>query len=230
MSASVVETAVRERPILFSGPMVRAILDGRKTQTRRVVTPTIDVSVPFVSFNGGGYVGPGLDLWAQWANQWGGDYRERRCPFGAPGDRLWVRETWAPMCHRADPHCWCEPGDESHHYTEYRADTNDARPGDWPEDEEGDYVPRWRPSIHMPRARSRLTLEVTGVRVERVRDISEADAIAEGAEPAPCTASGCSLPHVHGYAKLWDSLYERGGPAWGANPWVWVVEFRKVTP
>ena len=179
------------RPILFSGPMVRALLAGTKTQTRRVAKPQ-----PF------------------WVNPGDGQPNPMpKCPYGVPGDTLWLRETWFQS--------------EDSSMVHYRADNDDP------------YVTRWRPSIHMPRWASRITLEVTGVRVERLCAISEADAAAEGVTQcgdggwhaedtgrdgsSPCwdTASGS-------YRLLWESI--NGPGSWAANPWVWVVSFRRVTP
>ena len=253
---------MKERPILFSGPMGRAILDGRKTQTRRVVkapkhilpdglTPmTWDrhdatLRAQGVSDDARHYLtGPRWEGERLFGNVRGDPgYGVIACPYGQPGDRLWVRETWAPMCLTADPHCWC-PDDEAkakNHYVEYRADTGNAYPGEWPEDEARGYddAPKWRPSIHMPRSACRLTLEVTGVRVERVRDISEADAAAEGFDSPefrdkieelrsiavgdiPTTYPTPRSEFLHTFFDL-----NKRAPA-DSNPWVWVVEFRVV--
>lgn len=189
-----------ERPILFSGAMVRAILDGKKTQTRRVVKPQPPADwVP-----------------SPWPYD-GAAWSDRRCPYGAPGDRLWVRETWAPI----------SPDEERRPIREcrieYRADTSAARPGGWDEDTDDPEAARWRPSIHMPRWASRLTLEVTGVRVERVQDISEDDARAEGVYPY------ADNPRRF-FQELWNSINGARGYGWNSNPWVWVVEFRRVAP
>ena len=202
---------MRERPILFSGPMVRAILDGRKTQTRRVVKPqpeSVDLDArKIVAYTGGGAL----------------LQENLLCPFGGPRDRLWVRETWAPMCRTADPHCWCadDPARQKNHFVEYRADTNDPYPGEWPAEDARGYAdaPKWRPSIHMPRWASRLTLEVTGVRVQRLQQITATDVQAEGWRSSTDDAL------VPGFAQFWDSLNAARGYGWDANPWVWVVEF-----
>src|SRR5690606_20772737 len=159
-----------------------------------------------------------------------------RCPYGQPGDWLWVRETWAPMCREADPYCWCETEEQRkrNHYIEYRADTGNPRPGDWPADiPAGEEVPRWRPSIHMPRWASRITLEITDVRVERLQDITEADIIAEG-----CTVDAVArwagvpwsdMPTLHHAFRVgWDRLNARRGYGWDANPWVWAITFRRL--
>jgi len=176
---------VKERPILFSGPMVRAILAGRKTQTRRVVKPQ--------------HIPAGVRT-LRWENQDAAELQHSaRCPYGVPGDRLWVRETW-------------QPGPDDCVY--YRAD-NDPNEN------------QWKPSIHMPRWASRITLEVVSVRVERVQDIGHIGAKAEGVEI--CDYDGRLLPwqrQIGNFQKLWDSINGKG--SWGSNPWVWVVEFRRV--
>lgn len=208
-----------DRPILFSAPMVRALLAGTKTQTRRVVRPQ-----------------PSPELLADYA-----EIRATRgstrtdaqalsecipCPYGQPGDRLWVRETWnqfdgwAGYLYAADYDGWgIGPNDDPDHVP--------------------DHAVRWRPSIHMPRAASRITLEITGVRVERLQDISEADAIAEGVRPDPGgrqdddaagfhrigAVRGDSFP-IARYAVLWESI--NGPGSWDADPWVWVVEFKRA--
>jgi hypothetical protein len=214
---------MKERPILFSAPMVRAILAGTKTQTRRVVKISSKKLV--------------FDLDRAWPDGWQNsqylhvpyqhvddapDSTSTRvsCPYGTIGDRLWVRETWGRF--------------NGCGTLAYRA-TNDENPTGSPE--------KWRPSIHMPRTVSRIDLEVTGVRVERLQDISDQDAVAEGIEkmgnarvlnfiPAspiwrspdpnlsPCTNA------KHSYRMLWESI--NGPGSWNANPWVWVVEFRRI--
>ena len=188
---------MRERPILFSAPMVRAILAGTKTQTRRAIkAPGIFVSSGAI--NGHGVV-----------SMTDAGIREVRCPYGQPGDRLWVREAWKV--------------DLNHRF--YRADGDPGGP-----------VP-WTPSIHMPRWASRITLEVTGVRVERPQDISEADAKAEGVHRCldglwsggawkHLRRPNCYADPCNAFCDLWASI--NGPGSWDANPWVWVVEFRRV--
>ena len=184
-----------DRPILFSSPMVRALLDGTKTQTRRIVTVPI----------GGGMVALPTD--ADGEARWS----EKLCEkYGRPGDRLWVRETFAPRYFDNG-----KPG--------YRADWTAVA---------ADVVaePKWKPSIFMRRTESRITLRVTAHRIERLQAISEADAIAEGctaATPAETLANG--YPATVRYASLWDSLNgKKPGCSWADNPWVHVVTFERV--
>jgi hypothetical protein len=193
---------VKERPILFNGAMVRAILSGAKTQTRRVVKPQ-----PFWVNLGDGQLAAPLP----------------KCPFGVVGDRLWVRETWAPF-HIGQKHDIACPVDDlddadgSRYAADGRvwfcSDKGADRPAD---DGKWTYAAhRWRPSIHMPRWASRLTLTITDVRAQRLQDISEADAVAEGLD-------GRDL-----FACTWVNLY--GPKSWLTNPWVWAITFTKGTP
>jgi len=207
-----------ERPITFSAPMVRAILEGRKTQTRRPIAPPLPSSMVVFEPVGSG----------QWkGHDCHGGRWERRCPYGQPGDLLWVRETWAIIWTEREPH-W-EEGETARdvpHVIEYRADTGARYPGGWPDDAGDDPgCPRWRPSIHMPRWASRITLEVVGVRVERLMLISDADVLAEGITREETRQYGWPW---RPFQLLWDSMYGATGYAWGHNPWVWVVEFRKL--
>lgn len=197
---------MRENPILFNGEMVRAILDGRKTQTRRAVGRVSADCELFVSAGG--------EHWQQCFRDDHGRVCGKswltRCPYGQPGDRLWVRETW-----NAD---WCD-------HVIYRADGGSAVAAGYSEE------PRWRPSIHMPRWACRILLDVVSVRVERLQDISRADAIAEGA-PGRFHAGvdrefGAAIS-IAWFAKLWDSTYAKRGLGWDANPWVWVIEFTRA--
>ena len=189
-----------EKPILFSGEMVRAILDGRKTQTRRVVKQK---HIPFVENILNGF----LD----------GKWNQRPLPYGKPGDLLWVRETWA---HNPE---WTKPA--------YRADWKT------PDAAIKTMDTKWRPSIFMPRWASRLTLRVLDVRVERVQEISEADAKAEGVNLATWElhhrrddSISLSIAAIEEFKHLWDSINAKRGYSWDSNPWVWVVEFEAVTP
>lgn len=215
-------SAARECPILFSAPMVRAILDGTKTQTRRVLKPQPKL-IPPRSWAGCA----GKHWWACDAVRsmveiedelQGTDKSMAWClnPYGKPGDRLWVRETWAE-----------HPDFPGARRAVYRADAGSEYD-----------VERWRPSIHMPRWACRILLEVTGVRVERLQAISETDARAEGIVPhevrqmwlygadAVERASIYRRAAVDPFRELWESI--RGAGSWDANPWVWVVEFKRV--
>lgn len=229
---------MKERPILFQGAMVRAILKGSKTQTRRIVKP----APPSNTVAMGRWQDPGPEP-AYWAfmrdgpaepdHPFGGAELHGepwRCPYGQPGDRLWVRETWAIVPRtayaRSDGVQQTLRPDDDHDAVIYRAG--------WDRSDSGF---RWRPSIHMPRWASRITLEITGVRVERLQDISEADAIAEGIEPD--VQPGDSVPlwrnyrtgnttasPAYSYESLWESI--NGPGSWDDNPFVWVVEFKRA--
>ena len=187
----------RERPILFSGPMIRAILAGRKTQTRRVAkTKGIDCLGPCGNSVTGDAFLAGRD--------WVGNSVSIKCPYGAPGDRLWVRETWRPQDGMTLEY---QIKDE----IEYRA--TDDRPKE-PTD------CHWKPSIFMPRWASRITLEIVAVRVERLKDISNEDCFAEGLPPE--TMKG----NRTWFGDLWEEINGKG--SWDLNPWVWVVQFKAV--
>ncbi|PUE09033.1 hypothetical protein B9Z51_08875 [Limnohabitans sp. T6-5] len=223
---------MKERPILFSGPMVRALLCGTKTETRRVVKPQpyIDPHGNFC-WNGWNY---GQDFSGPHIQAIASPLPSSRtgrvlCPYGKPGDRLWVRETFADLRgtgieHRPDP---------SGPLKRF-AFAADHPPGSNGDEARKEFGVKWKPSIHMPRAASRITLEITGVRVERLIDISEADAKAEGVTrtPYPDHFLGPGLTpqesHVHRnlFAGLWKSI--NGADSWAANPWVWVVEFKRL--
>lgn len=256
-----------ERPMLFSGHLVRAILDGTKTQTRRPVKPQpepCDHSLvkgnPSTKWfdlgdgtwacstcgNGVHYAGPSKAAGI-------------RCPFGVLGDRLWVRETWAsPETDKSKPGrvaydadgacgCWIGGGEDRHFIyhgrilesSGYRkcfppdgsstlglGKYSDIRSGEFPS-----YRYGWRPSIHMPRWASRLTLEITDVRVERVQEISEEDAKAEGIERVkwdgdPTDGYDALETYRASFRRSWDAIYANQGYGWDANPWVWVIGFR----
>ena len=205
---------MKERPILFSGEMVRAILDGRKTQTRRVVKGI----KPNESI---GRVG---DVWEVASHIPGVDGEPQyhlNCPYGAVGDRLWVREAWSGLhAFRDTP-----PSERKsfvgdgvpylHDEVWYWAD-GDPEFGDWEPP---------RPSIHMPRWGSRIDLEITEVRVERLQDISEEDAKAEGCNSYPETDTYGGSDAGDEFRSLWNSINADRGFCWDANPWVWVVSF-----
>ena len=210
---------MKERPILFSAPMVRAILEGQKTQTRRAFNDRTTklmraaASIGEVSwFMDEGYLQEN-DL----------HYIQQFSPYGQPGDRLWVRETWQ---HANSPHGPYETGCTCF----YRADYWDDPHGmDGEKSPEGKYR-TWIPSIHMPRAASRINLEVVHVRVERLQAIKHVDCIAEGTPGGhgsiPCYPRAAT-PREH-YRHIWESINGRG--SWDENPWVWVVEFKQIQP
>ena len=224
---------MKERPILFSGPMVRALLDGSKTQTRRVMKPQLVYGTVAGLFNswylprseGGGTLYPN-----------GKEKILGTCPYGQPGDRLWVREAWRaeltwdttkPSGIHDEAALWYEAEDQQR---------NNGRGTK--------FKGKLRSSIHMPRWASRITLEITSVRVERLQDTSEADAMAEGVVECPIPAddegprrigymvgpddgkSGLSVTPIQAYRDLWESI--NGPDSWAANPWVWAIEFRRL--
>ena len=231
-------TTVKERPILFSGPMVRAILSGAKTQTRRVIrSPRLPVlaSEPDHMWSlGGSKVGYRYRVGI--GNDEGWRYEESSrdmvscCPYGKPGDRLWVRETWALVyadeeeaddwpSHRAIPKSSPGMGWQVWHRAGHL----------WERDSREDNGFRWRPSIHMPRWASRITLEITGVRVERLQDISEENAAAEGVGPGympNSLGSTTCAGYRPMFARVWRDI--NGPDSWAANPWVWVIEFKRI--
>ena len=229
----------KERPILFSAPMVRAILEGRKTITRRALKPQLPPGWEFGLMEAGIKIGSiesphpkrgkvGVFIRKETSpGAWVTDVI--RCPYGKPGDRLWVRETFARVGHG-------DPG-----YLTYKATYPRCLLSAHPDLEN---VPedirtvgeRWKPSIHMPRSDSRILLEVIGLRVERLQDITPDQAIAEGVDADICrqhletsptrhTLKECEL---HGFAGLWESI--NGAGSWDANPMVWVVEFERIQP
>lgn len=179
---------MKERPILFKGEMVKAILDGRKTQTRRI-------SKEFPEGHDG--------ILKRVPNQKG-------CRHGEVGDRLWVKETW-------------RPDDYAPEDTIYQADISEEVLA------EGKGIITWKPSIHMSRKRSRLDLEITGLRVERLQDISEHDAYCEGVQLTD-DFTGCAEDlngsYITAYEYLWKQI--NGEKSWDENPWVWVIEFKRL--
>lgn len=242
---------MKERPILFSSTMVRAILDGTKTMTRRVIKPQPDLSILKESYRDLEFefrrmpvLGP-----THVPSEWGfcAKYDKPncvpihgyKCPYGTIGDRLWVRETWQYTD-------WTEDGEP---YIRYAADkeTMLRTPDDgWTE--ECEYIwahlsaranydkdrraadRRWRPSIYMPRWASRITLEITDIRAEQVRDISAQDCIAEGMHFSlnqdPCDMADQARNAFH---ALWDSINAKRGFGWDVNPWVWAISFRRLS-
>jgi hypothetical protein len=201
---------MKEHPIPFTGPMVRAILDGRKTQTRRVIPKRI-LDNPFLELLG--------DVPHFLHHRDCGNYCDYACGgyflcehsplYGSPGDRLWVKETWQHLQNQNNEWAkYLEPKRASECF--YRADESDpnTRP----------ISGRWRSPMFMPRWASRIILDVTAIRVEHVQDITEADAYAD--------TYSAMHEHVRGdFAVLWDTLNAKRGYGWDANPWVWVIEF-----
>lgn len=225
-----------ERPILFSGAMVRAILEGRKPLTRRPVKPSPVDMVAFI----------GKDNLPTWEYGWCSHERviskHIACPHGNPGDHLWVRETFALQCNveddkppfsdsrpikrfdNADESGWLQP--------HYRA--SDPQPEiTCPENphhncgSEDICASPWQPSIHMPRWASRLTLEITNVRAERVHEITTEDIIAEGLSTS-LREHDAEVDLRDKFKSLWDSVYEKRGFGWDKNPWVWAITFKKL--
>lgn len=227
---------IKERPILFNDEMVRAILEGRKTQTRRIAK-NIERAPTFRS----GwkacrkYSAVSIDTPAHMLG--------RYCPIGKPGDRLWVRETWSDVnlqgapgiAYRADNDIrdlMDEPGfhdeDGAFNYDDERVKPYQFAV--WSEDLLSGTEGRWRPSIHMPRWASRITLEITDVRVERLQNISDEDSADEG------VTAPIGSPRAYGavtkqfardqFMRLWESI--NGPDSWQVNPWVWVVEFKRI--
>lgn len=227
---------MKESSILFNADMVRAVLRGDKTQTRRVIKHQPLEVVPFLDSSGSPTYEYGLCLEFPRVIS-----KHVCCPFGQPGDRLWVKETWQeffedelPLCRPRGPRgrMGIPARPDRRSFVVYRAD------GEMPDHPQYGKA-LWRPSIHMPRWASRLTLEITAVRVERLQDITEADAIAEGVELVDHVdgepvyrdyfADDYTWSAVRSYRTLWWRLYGFKGPdAWDKNPWVWTVEFKRV--
>ncbi|EDU3844921.1 hypothetical protein CBJ89_001962 [Salmonella enterica subsp. enterica serovar Essen] len=216
---------MKERGMIFNGEMVRAILDGRKTQTRRVMKnqPAGDYpETPALIRN----VGTGF--------QWHGLYGESsifNCPLGSIGERIWVRETFRVHSRASDVATLVYRASVRNSWTEqtHRVPVAVCNKPAIPE--------KWTPSIHMPRWASRITLEITDVRVERLHNISERDSLREGLFQLPASGRYCLQPGMqyfgmasHSakevYSWLWASIY--GEESWAANPWVWVIEFKRV--
>lgn len=190
------QVAVKEHPIFFSGPMVRAILEGRKTQTRRVVVPQpTGYGLKWIEHDGfSAWQDDGVML---------DEYPpcQRLCRYGEPGHRLWVREKWSG---NGDDAVW------------YAADAN------YP----SSVIKKWKPSIYMPRAASRITLEVLTVKVTQLKHITAEECLKEGiGEPGDTRLEVWSK-----FAKLWDAINAKRGYGWEANPWVWAIEFKRVLP
>ena len=241
---------MKERPVLFNGEMVRAILDGRKTQTRRILVTRPTNHYDGFTFEAGKHhphiVRGGMTLVSS---------EGISCPFGLVGDRLWVRETWGVVSHDFDENeriiDWVpdRPARAIHEMPfgngYYSGHAIYAADGEftWGDDDGHGEKSCWKPSIHMPRSACRLVLEITDVRVERLNSISEEDALAEGIRrtennfgngPAYCDYMLANLNDVaewynrpsDSFISLWQSIY--GAESWQHSPWVWVIEFKRV--
>lgn len=200
-----------EKPIIFNSEMVRAILEGRKTQARIAIKPQPkDMTTQVIHLTDG--------------IRFATEDKPIKCPFGQPGDKLWCRETWAV-------------DDAYDHLSSSQLPIDDVTvflksltPSDKPHDTLN-LRGKWRPSIFMPKWASRLQLRIKDVRVERVQDITEADARTEG-----CVKSNLSMSigidrdstYRENFEKLWNSINEKRGYGWDVNPWVWVVEFERI--
>jgi hypothetical protein len=202
-------TAVKERPMIFGGPMVKAILAGNKTQTRRVIRNPEKYS----HIRDCGFC----------------------CPHGQPGEILWARETWQDYCPMWHGY-WCghgtREGIEREHQPVYRADPE----SEWLRGPEGKQAPplKWRSPLHMPRWAARIILEITEVRVERVQEIGYRDCVAEGIPPVPVYDDGAEPETIlrairDEFRECWNAINGRSKDrSWASNPWVWAISFRKV--
>lgn len=231
---------IKETPLLMCGPMVRATLEDRKFQTRRVLKPDL---AKLVEFMAGEFVDEQEEVWVSfvqdcWRRRDDGspDYKytgllvqcpacpedgaeEITCPYGVPGDRIWVKETFQVCAHCKTLNCAATCNERLNSPVCSGCDRA---------------LGNWKPSIFMRRAESRILLEVVAVRVERVQGISDEDAIAEGIEKQAMGwrdygNSGGNFAPYPSYASLWDSLNgKRAGASWADNPWVWVITFKRV--
>jgi len=189
---------MKERPIIFSSEMVRAILDGKKTQTRRVIKSQINCNRVYHAEQ---------DRWLFYdiSNDSYDLELDIKCPYGKPGDKLWCKETFVRQYTGFD------------YGIIYKADgikiSEDMK---------------WSPSIYMPRWASRIILEITGIRVERIQDITEEDAKAEGCEIGHGLTDDSPFFAREAFQKLWDSINAKRGYGWYENPWVWVIEFKVI--
>lgn len=210
-------TKITERGMIFNAEMVRALLSGRKTQTRRIIKPQPEATLSgslsgkWLSRPLNGLLLPKIEDIAI------------HCPFGVVGDRIWVRETFqGPLFDYdlMDSYCKDPTPFEKPEFCVYKADGVPA-PEFYDADDELHCC--WRPSIHMPRWASRILLEITNVWVERLKSISDGDAIREGCSTADMKSGDC-VADV--FARLWASIY--GDESWNSNPWVWVIEFKRI--
>lgn len=205
-----------ERPILMNGAMVRATLDGTKTQTRRIVKSQPPAGHVWVGWCASSThrADEGKAVWAVDDGALMRDVHRVACPYGQPGDRLWVRESYADIGCRLT----------------FRADVDDGAHCK---------VRKWTPSIHMFRADSRILLEIVSVRVERLQDISDADiqnegidmdALAEAQDRYDVVCGGTGAAGRATLRTAWRDLWESTGGDWDANPWLWAISFKRVTP
>ncbi|VTM52347.1 morphogenetic protein [Klebsiella pneumoniae] len=237
---------MKERGMIFNGEMVRAILDGRKTQTRREVKLNLDIACLATTYDwatslaANHYQGLTEEQIQQKAESLrgvihpvildNGQMVSIICPHGKPGDRIWVRETFCPVDDT-------QYGGEK--WVDYRATPKfeESHPAGWDSAPNDAEALKWRPSIHMPRWASRILLEITNVGVQRLQDISSGDAVREGICQLPASGRYCVSPgdqYFGGasrsakevYSWLWSSIY--GEESWKANPWVWVIEFKRI--
>ncbi|MEH5098929.1 morphogenetic protein [Atlantibacter hermannii] len=211
---------MKERGMIFNGEMVRAILDGRKTQTRRIISERhlnlIDL---------GSQIGECYPLECGIDHENSQSYYREHCQFGKPGDRIWVRETYqGPLFDYEHMEAYLEDSSkfEKPDFCVYKAD---GKPAPEFSDADDNLHCCWRPSIHMPRWASRILLEITDVRVERLASISQEDAAKEG-YPANPEPYGGSMDKWLWFRQLWDSIYPE--QSFSHNPWVWVIEFKRV--
>ena len=208
----------KERPIIFSGEMIKAILEGKKTQTRRVIKPQpgghrdgcwpVDSNSPLAEFC----------FWHDLIEEKPDE--QIFCPYGKPGDRLWVREAWADMVCVSSTERGKGKGESNPHY-KASADSTELKI----------LKSAWKPSIHMPKWASRITLEIKNVRVEKVQKIPVYDAYWEGAPACDIHGHDDCFYGIHGhqcsFERLWDSINAKRGYGWDKNPWVWVIEFKR---
>ena len=224
---------MKERPIIFSSEMVRAILEDRKTMTRRPikVQPSHKYAI-FADYKTDlGFTKSKESFWAGFwlnGNPDVGSPGYFKCPHGIPGDQLWVRETW--KCSALSHHTPTDGPESAEHSISYKPDGcfpncktfKFEKPMDnaWQKNRDG-----WRSSIHMPRWASRITLEIVNVKVERIQYITHKDALAEGVAYDVSKEDGSPLSR---FQKLWNSIYSKKGVGWDKNPWVWVIGFKRI--
>ena len=206
---------MKETGLIFKAPMVRAILEGRKTQTRRVAKP---VKHPDL----GNLYTPGALLREHEPQH----VINRACPYGQPGDRIYVRETFV-QGYKADPETgavcdYDEEGNDIPMTTWYRATDGGLT---WGDDDGWETNVPWKPAIHMPKVLARIWLEITGVRLERIQEITPDDCIAEGAWPVEQRELGRGHEAASAFRELWEST----GGDWDANPWVWAIDFKVLS-